>query len=48
MTAGVTAQVTNLAATGPLPAMAGRGICPASGPCVDEYGAARVRVEIVP
>ena len=33
---------------GPLPGIAGRVICPASGPCDDEFGAALVRVEVVP
>jgi hypothetical protein len=39
-----------LAAQGPgsLPPMAGRAVCPPSGACDDEYGAALVRVEVVP
>ena len=45
---GAEAAALAAKATGPLPVMAGRGICPASGPCADEYGAALVRVEIVP
>ncbi len=35
-------------APGPLPPMAGRAVCPPSGACDDEYGAALVRVEVVP
>lgn len=45
---GAEAAALAAKASGPLPVMAGRGICPASGPCLDEYGAALVRVEIVP
>ena len=45
---GAEAAALAAKATGPLPVMAGRSICPASGPCVDEYGAALVRLEIVP
>jgi serine/threonine protein kinase len=33
---------------GPGPAMAGSPVCPTSEPCADEYGAAHVRVEVVP
>ena len=33
---------------GPGPAMAGSPVCPTSAPCADEYGAAHVRVEVVP
>jgi hypothetical protein len=33
---------------GPGPAMAGNPVCPTSEPCADEYGAAQVRVEVVP
>ena len=33
---------------GPGPAMAGSPVCPTSDPCADEYGAAHVRVEVVP
>jgi len=33
---------------GPGPAMAGSPVCPTSDPCADEYGAAQVRVEVVP
>ena len=32
----------------PGPAMAGSPVCPTSDPCADEYGAAQVRVEVVP
>jgi hypothetical protein len=28
--------------------LAGRVVGPATGPCVDEYGAALVRLEVVP
>ncbi len=35
-------------AAGSLPAMAGRAICPAGAPCADEYGAALVKLEVVP
>ncbi len=33
---------------GPGPAMAGAPVCPTSAPCADEYGAAKVRVDVVP
>ncbi|MDP1651015.1 MAG: serine/threonine-protein kinase [Rubrivivax sp.] len=33
---------------GPGPAMAGSPVCPTAEPCADEYGAAHVRVEVVP
>jgi hypothetical protein len=44
------AEAAGLAAavTGPTPAMAGKVICPANTPCDDEFGAALVRVEVVP
>ena len=43
------AEAATLAAAvgGPAP-MAGKVICPANGPCDDEFGAALVRVEVVP
>jgi serine/threonine protein kinase len=44
------AEAAALAAryAGPGPAMAGSPVCPTSDPCADEYGAAQVRVEVVP
>jgi hypothetical protein len=33
--------------TGPLPVLAGRALCPPSGPCDDAYGAAVIKVETV-
>jgi hypothetical protein len=33
--------------SGPLPVLAGRALCPPSGPCDDAYGAAVIRVETV-
>ena len=43
------AEAAQLAAQapGPLPPMAGRAVCPPSGACDDEYGAALVRVDVV-
>ena len=43
------AQAAALAAKvlGPLPALAGRAVCGAGGPCDESYGAALVRVEVV-
>jgi hypothetical protein len=43
-----TATAAAAPAAGPLPVLAGRVVCPATGPCVDEYGAALVRLEVVP
>jgi len=44
------AEAAALAAqyTGPGPAMAGSPVCPTSEACADEYGAAHVKVEVVP
>ncbi len=44
------AEAAALAAqyAGPGPAMAGSPVCPTAEPCADEYGAAHVRVEVVP
>ena len=43
------AEAASLAAAVAVPApMAGKVICPANGPCDDEFGAALVRVEVVP
>jgi hypothetical protein len=44
---GAEAAALALAAGGPAP-LAGKVICPANGPCDDEFGAALVRVEVVP
>ena len=45
---GAEAAALAAAVTGAAPAMAGKVICPASGACDDEFGAALVRVEVVP
>ena len=45
---GAEAAALAAAVTGAAPAMAGKAICPASGACDDEFGAALVRVEVVP
>jgi hypothetical protein len=43
---GAEAAALAAAAGGPAP-MAGKILCPATGPCDDEFGAALVRVEVV-
>ena len=45
---GAEAALLAAQAPGPLPAMAGRAVCPPGVACEDEYGAALVRVEVVP
>ena len=45
---GAEAAALAAAVTGAAPPMAGKTICPANGPCDDEFGAALVRVEVVP
>ncbi|MCU0922424.1 MAG: protein kinase [Burkholderiaceae bacterium] len=45
---GAEAAALAAAYVGPGPAMAGSPVCPTSDPCTDEYGAAQVRVEVVP
>lgn len=44
---GTEAAALAAAVPGPLPAMAGKAICPANAPCDDEFGAALVRVDVV-
>jgi serine/threonine protein kinase len=45
---GAEAALLAAQAPGPLPPMAGRAVCPPGVACEDEYGAALVRVEVVP
>jgi len=44
---GADAQRLLAAHSGPLPLLLGRPVCPATGPCTDEYGATVLPIEVV-